>query len=301
MKIKLLLLMAVILSLGCSALSLPFMATPIPEIIYKAPTDMNLRPGDIPGLQSTELQNPASEPLLPEATAQNQRAFEDITQDITIETDVIVVPEKTTRALDEIYNVVIPKRRPSAQKSTEETPVKIGDQGELFKISDDCGPGYILIATRNNVIFAIIGCGSEIDPSYIQQIGLLIDGYITGTVVSCSQLGLTPEECANSGSHEFSESRKQNEFCGGTSQQTGDFLIIFSQDKVYVNLSDNGWENQSDYFSKTGPNTYIQTGNTDNIAWNSYLTFNGTGFTLRETVANTDAPCDSTDTFTILK
>ena len=293
--------------IGCSTLSLPLnaispQATPTPQVIYKSPTEMNLRPGDIPELKAENIENPSPEPLLPEATDQNQRKFTGENINVTVETNIILLPGKTNRTITEIYDTVIPKRRPTLQKISEET-VAVGEQAVLFKTLDDCGTGFVLISERSNIIFILIGCGSGITSDFIISIGNKIDSHITNKVAECSQLGLTEYECANAGIHQYSESWTSNdpENCPIGDQSTLTLSIIFSENNVYVNLSDNGWENESDYFSKISPNIYSSDENIFEGDWYFEFNFNDSGFILDEQFENHNTSCHWIGTFQRMK
>ena len=140
--------------------------TPTPEVVYKSPAEMNLRPGDIPSLQPTDVQSPDANPLIPNATAQDQVAFKSSTKDISIESNVYLLPSVTQMTTSDIYALVVPKRRPNSQKAGSEKTVKIGDNATIIQITNSCGNGYVLILEQNNVVAVIIGCGRGLDENF---------------------------------------------------------------------------------------------------------------------------------------
>ena len=172
-------------------------------MIYKSPAEMNLRPGDISSLTPTVVQNP-SQSLLPDITDQDQRAFTNGNQNSYIETDVMIGSAGNSQTPSDIYNLVMPKRRPSATKASSNQPVNIGEQGSMFAITDECGLGYVVNFQAKQCYCLNIACGQNINHSLIEEIGQTIDGHITiSHEADCTQLDLTPEECANFGTHQY--------------------------------------------------------------------------------------------------
>jgi len=265
--------------------------TPTPVVVYKLPAEMNLQPGDIPSLQSTDVQSPDANPLIPNATAQDQVTFKSTTKDISIESNVYLLPSATQMTTADIYDLVVPKRRPNSQKAGSETPVKIGDNATIIQITDSCGNGYVLILEQNNVVVVIIGCGHDLDENLITQSGTIIDNHITiSHEAECAQLKLTAEECANLGTHNYSMSGQITSVgcsCsygdGGQSvQRTETLTIFFSADSSVSG----GFSNCTEPLHAGGTNTYpysctyLWTGPpNENSSHTGIITFNSNGFT----------------------
>lgn len=155
--------------------------TPTPQqvIIFRSPRDMNLQTGEVPDLQETPVENPAAEPLLPEAIDQDQRAFVNIDLDIHIESNVIMVPEQTTRSDDDLYEQVVIPRRPGVQRQGKDEGCELGERCRIIYIIDPgCGPGLVLIVLRGNMITVLIGCGRGADRDRITRAGAKIDEHI---------------------------------------------------------------------------------------------------------------------------
>jgi len=294
----------------------PIIATTTPQVIYKSPAEMNLRPGDISSLTPTVVQNP-SQSLLPDITDQDQRAFTNGNQNNYIETDVMVGSAGNSQTPSDIYNLVVPKRRPSATKASNNQPVNIGEQGSIFAITDQCGSGYVLIFKRSNVIVLIIGCGQNINESLIKEIGQTIDGHITiSHEAECTQLDLTPEECANLGTYQYQATvtrstlipSKYVDCSPGTTQGLITETIIFSENGdilVFTNFAD--FINGSTIYNKSGINVFsssFQAGLSDNIS--STITFDENGLVQESTdkifVENApSASCFDHAVFTLIK
>ncbi len=66
--------------------------------------------------------------------------------------NVYLLPSATQMTIADIYDLVVPKRRPNSQKSGNETPVKIGDNATIIQITNSCGDGYVLILEQSNVV-----------------------------------------------------------------------------------------------------------------------------------------------------
>ncbi len=218
------------------------------EMVFRSPRDINLQPEDVPDLQEVPVENPAQEPLIPEVIDQDQRAYVNVDQDINIESNVIMVPEQTSRTNDELYNLVVIPRRTSIQRQGKDETCDLGERCRLLPIVDSvCGPGWVATTVRNNIIIVIFACGRGVDKERIIRLGKYIDDRIkappsheeialatqamlttqteaanatltaigitltpltpaglTPTEDACLNLNLTPEECANSGSHLYS-------------------------------------------------------------------------------------------------
>lgn len=191
-------------TLACSLFSrppAPALATPTAgldtptarvELVYRSPKDMNLQPGEISELTETEVENPAEQPLLSEATEQDQRAFENIDQDIHVESSVILVPTRTTRSPGEIFDQVIVQRLPGAQRTGQLSDCRLGEECQVIPILAPCGPGYVLVAIRHNVITFIIGCGRGMTEELALRIGGIIDGHITAPLEPTRSVPRTP-------------------------------------------------------------------------------------------------------------
>ncbi|MEW5871066.1 MAG: hypothetical protein AB1894_17460 [Chloroflexota bacterium] len=197
MKKTSILVMLILLTLACDLFSrqpTPPFETPTArvEIIYLPPKDMNLQPGEISELLETEVENPTEQPLLSEATEQDQRAFENVDQDIRVESNIILVPRRTTRSPGEIFDQVIPQRLPEAQRTGQLINCLLGEECQIISILAPCGPGYVLVAIRNNVITFIIGCGRGMTEELALRIGGIIDGRIIAPLESTHVVQLTP-------------------------------------------------------------------------------------------------------------
>lgn len=237
--------------------------TPTATIVYKSPVEMNLQPNDIPSLAITNVQNSTAESIIPEATDQSQLIFTNEDNTDYIESNVIIVPTKTTRTPSELFDLAVSNRHPTIKKTSDEQSVKeIGEQAYLFETSDDCGSGYVLIAIRSNVITIAIGCGADITTDLMAQIGKIIDRRITtSTAEMCAQFNLTSEECANAGTHEYSLLVEPN-WCdkpsGGINQITDAsaeatyVTFVFMENEIVGMFALNGYY----LLKKTGLNTY---------------------------------------------
>ena len=266
----------------------PIIATTTPQVIYKSPAEMNLRPGDISSLTPTVVQNP-SQSLLPDITDQDQRGFTNGNQNSYIETDVMIGSAGNSQTPSDIYNLVMPKRRPSATKASSNQPVNIGEQGSMFAITDECGLGYVLIFKRSNVIVLIIACGQNINDSLIEEIGQTIDGHITiSHEADCTQLDLTPEECANFGTHQYQVTATLAPLipsiyvkCSDKISDTFPETLIFSAKGdilLYIDIFF-GLHDYSAIYNKSGINVFssnYQPGPYDNVS--STITFDENGF-----------------------
>lgn len=202
MNKKLLFPLLVVLLLACNIASPFTAATPITQVVFRSPRDMNLQPQDVPDLKETNVENPAAEPLLPEAIDQDQRIYISITQNIYIESYAIMVPERTHRKPREIFDEVVRKRHPKAEVVNTETPVSIGNSGSLIIINNYCASDYnaglILIIIRDNMVIVLIGCGSDVTQDYVVRLGEIVDGHIISPpqpheIASSDILTTTPE------------------------------------------------------------------------------------------------------------
>jgi hypothetical protein len=174
--------------------------TPTVTVIYKSPAEMNLQPGDIPDLNMTYVQNPSAEPFIPEATNQSQLAYTNDTSTNYIETNVLITPAKTNRTPVELFDLTVEKRRPSIQKVSSELPLQIGEQAFIYETNDECGPGYVLIVIRSNIITVVIACGENVNLALVEKIGTRIDNNIT---FNGEAFELTPEEQSVAGYHNY--------------------------------------------------------------------------------------------------
>lgn len=237
--------------------------TPTVTVIYKSPMEMNLQPGDVPGLQMTTTQTPLAKPLMliPEATDQSQLFYVSADQKNQFETNVVIVPEKTNRAPADLFDLAVTKRRPSMKKISEEQPLLIGEQAYIFATTDTCGSGYVLISIRSNVITIAIGCGENVEMAIMEQIGKSIDRNITTSKEDvCNQLNLTPEECSVAGTHAYSLEVKPNScdvpgFDSVTDSSAFETYVafVFSQNGILTIYSPMGI---ADVLEKSGTNTY---------------------------------------------
>ncbi len=242
MNKKILLSIISLIILGCSALS-----PSTPQVVFRSPRDMNLQPQDVPDLTEAPVDLPATEPLLPEAIDQDQRVYINQIQNIYIESNAIMVPEKTTRSTDDIINRVIRNRRPQIIILDQDI-IQVGDNGILISVSNDCSTqynsGYILVLIQNNMVIVVLGCGSGLTSNYVFSLknkisahiatpsqpsevavndlltptpetitGPLTETPITGQPSECIQFNLTPEECGNLGLHNFTVQISVTEYC----------------------------------------------------------------------------------------
>jgi hypothetical protein len=247
------------------------------EIIYRLPSEMNLQPQDVPELTETQVEQPAQEPLLPEAIDQSQRAYNNPSQDTNIESNVIMVPGRTVRTPDEIADVIIKKRRPDCKWiGDDEGTCNIGERCKRKRISCGCGSGLVIIVIRSNIIAVVIGCGRGVKTDLIDRIGGIIDGRIkaparpkvtvppTAEVIPivtedvCESLNLTPEECINSGLHYYTWSSydQTGPYCSGMPEGRGpgeqwNVSFQFSNDSVRVNIG------QQQIYQRKGQNYFV--------------------------------------------
>jgi len=270
------------------------------EVIYRLPEEMNLHPQDVPELTETEVEQPAQEPLLPEAVDQDQVAYSDPDQDINIESNVIMVPGKTVRTPEEIADVIIKKRRPDCKWIDGDGGIcNIGERCHRKKISCGCGAGLVTVIIRSNIIVIIIGCGRGVKADLIDRIGGKIDDRIKApaplktpvppkvevlpieTSDICSSLNLTAEECINSGLHTYSCECQCLQGCYvfhcGT-EVSRIHTILYTNDGVVIT---SGLEPQKkSFWKKISPNSYYYEDSNDGDIYQYRLNFTSSGFSI---------------------
>ena len=181
MNKKILLPLLSIILLACS-ITAPFTAaTPITQVVFRSPREMNLQSMDVPDLTETNVEVPATEALLPETIDQDQRAYTNQTQNVYIQSNAIMVAEKPSLTTGEIINHVVRRNRPEIVVLNTER-VQIGEIGEMFPVNGYCSnahnAGYILVVRRNNMVIVLIACGSEVTRDDVLRWGQIIDGHI---------------------------------------------------------------------------------------------------------------------------
>lgn len=198
---------------------------------------MNLQPQDVPDLQETPVEEPASAALLPEAIDQDQRAYVDVEQNVYIESSVIMVPERTIREPSDVAKEIVRYRNPRLQLINSGRVIVLAEKAIIIGIIGYCSAnydsGYILVFHRNNVVVVLFACGKNLGEDYVIRLAKKIDGNVIksptkeeiaireteqavptpqgvdnspveeSTADICTSLDLSPEECKNSGTHSY--------------------------------------------------------------------------------------------------
>lgn len=182
MKKNLFVILIGITILACS-LSPSVSPTQRVDVVFRSPRDMNLQPQDMPDLQETPVEEPATAALLPEAIDQDQRAYVNVTQNIYIESSVIMVPERTTREPSDVAKEITKSRNQRMRLLENGKVIAVGEKAIIIGIVDYCNlnnsTGYILVFYRNNIIVVIIACGDNVEQDYLVRIAQKIDGHVT--------------------------------------------------------------------------------------------------------------------------
>jgi hypothetical protein len=277
-------------------------------VAFRMPQDMNLQPEDVPELSERPVANPSSDLLLPEALGQDQRLYTSQTQDLRIESNLIMLPERTTRAPSELLEEVVRQRRPAAQPANGNEPITVGKFALLWESRALCrsgqGPGLSLVLIRRNAVAVLLGCGSDVTQDYMVRLARSVDSHIaapadrhevtwgsheegpadaddlataaaesSGRPPDCSQLALTPQEKANCGTHEYFH---QYETTGGgcTAGERNDYglethTVVFGQDTVRL-------RHEGPACKKTDVNTY----SCEDEHWTSVVQFGDAGYSV---------------------
>jgi hypothetical protein len=103
------------------------------------------------------------------------------TQNIEVQSDAIMVPQRTSRGAEDIVKYVVIKYRPKIVLGNRE-PILIGEAGILFIVDSYCNnehnTGFILVVTRNNIVVVLVGCGSDVTREFMVRAANLVDGHI---------------------------------------------------------------------------------------------------------------------------
>jgi len=231
-----------------NAVQAPPMPTPAPvqptqptqapqiEYVFRPVSEMNLAPEDLSGYESLPIEAPVEEePLAPEVLEKDEKAFQEPTQNIVVETVVIMVPSRPGKSLDAYFDRFLARGRRCHSRCWWDgeyldagEAIQLGEFGTIRTIRGTCGKGYVSVFVRSNIITFVAGCGKAVDQRFILRLGQVIDGRIgappkpkelsnnqpkityTPTPGICERMELTPEECANAGEHYY--------YCDGLKQ-----------------------------------------------------------------------------------
>lgn len=184
----------------------PIIPSQTPYIIYKSPEEINLRPGDIEGLKEIQSQFPVIENLTSKKEDQSQRAFLSEFSEISIESTVTLMSEPNQLSSSEVINLVVVDRLNSASVTSPLQETVSNGKNTVYAefSSQECASGITLISQNTNILIILIGCGDNLDLTYLQNILNVIDLHMTTShEEECAVLNLTDKQCAIHGTHKY--------------------------------------------------------------------------------------------------
>ena len=330
MKKSLIFAFLVLLMMACSIFAVGGKPTATPttgvEVVYRPVKEMNLDPTVAPtlGLKETAVPTPQA-PLVPEAQDQNVKGFQGQSSDVSMETGVIMVPSRTERSIDDLIGLLLLSRRPGVVRVGGIEMISLGNIAgyQIILIGDR--NGYILVFVRNNIIGYVIGIGRDFTLDFLLRAAELMDQRITAppsateiaratemsgvsptsgvsappsTGGDCGSLGLTPEECANYGTHTYSwEHTSLDSNCNpGTTTHQHVATTNFSDGRATQTI-----EGYTLELSRTGLNQYFAEEYHDPLR-NSYtMVFTLDGFTVDIVSDSGTLVCHIHDVYKLIK